>query len=179
MDEHELINALKKKDSKAFKIVHDLYYTKLKSLSYGIVHNSEDAEDIVQEVFIDLYDAIGRFREESKLSTWLHKITLNKSYNFLRAKKVRNIFTRLENKLLQHADKIEDEDLETQKINDLHKAIEQLPERQAKVFTLFYYENMSQKEIAEILNLKSVSVVEQLVFRAKQNIKKRMPNEYN
>ena len=142
---------------------------------YGIVHNNEDAEDIVQEVFIDLFDSVARFREQSSLSTWLYRIALNKSYNFLRKKKVHDIFVRIEQKWLhQQPDNVEDEDNKTHQIEELHKAIEALPERQAKVFTLFFYQNMSQKEIAEVMNLKSVAVVEQLIFRAKQNIRKKM-----
>ena len=68
-------------------------------------------------------------------------------YNFLRSKKVRDIFSRFEEKLSQQPDQVEDEDEKTRQINDLHRAIEALPERQAKVFTLFFYEKMSQKEI--------------------------------
>ncbi len=174
MTEKEIIQALKNKDSEAFRHVYEKYYDKMKHLCYGIVNNTEDAEDLAQEVFIDLYNSISRFREESKLSTWLHRVALNKSYTFLRTKKIKDIFTKLEEKLTQQADKPEDEDLKTKQINDLHKAIKALPARQAKVFTLFYYEGISQKEIVEIMNLKSVSTVEQLIFRAKQNIKKSM-----
>ncbi|MBR3940014.1 MAG: RNA polymerase sigma factor [Bacteroidales bacterium] len=172
--EEEIIKALKNKDSEAFKYVYQTHYARLKSVCYGIVHNNEDAEDIVQEVFIDLYDSVSRFQEKSTLSTWLYRIVLNKSYNFLRSKKVRDIFSRFEEKLSQQPDQVEDEDEKTRQINDLHRAIEALPERQAKVFTLFFYEKMSQKEIAEVLKLNSVTVVEQLIFRAKQNIKKTM-----
>ena len=59
-------------------------------------------------------------------------------------------------------------------MSNLHRAIEALPERQAKAFSLFFYEKMSQKEIAEIMQLNSITTVEQLIFRAKQNIRKMM-----
>ena len=94
--EEEIIKALKNRDSEAFRYVYQKYYAKIKSVSYGVVHNNEDAEDIVQEVFIDLYDSLSRFKEQSSLSTWLYRIALNKSYNFLRSKKIRDIFTRFE-----------------------------------------------------------------------------------
>ncbi|MBO7226279.1 MAG: RNA polymerase sigma factor [Bacteroidales bacterium] len=179
MNEKELVNALKQKDSEAFKIVYEQYYSRLKHLCYGMVHNSEDAEDLVQEVFIDLFDSISRFREEASLSTWLHRIAINKSYKLLRSKKVRDIFSRLDYREIQCPDKTEDEDIKSKQIDELHNAIKALPERQAKVFTLFFYENIPQKEIADILELSSVSAVEQLIFRAKQNIKKSMKFEDN
>ncbi len=172
MHENELIEALKNKDQGAFREIYDRYYCKLKSLSYGIVHNVEDAEDIVQEVFIDMCDSLSRFQQKSSLFTWLHRITLNKSYNFVRSKKVRNIFIGVESLFFQCPDKEDDEDEKTKQINKLHKAIASLPSRQAKVFSLFFYEKLSQKEIAEIMNLKTTSAVEQLIFRAKKNIRK-------
>jgi len=174
MTEKELIQALKNNDSEAFKYVYEQYYNKIKHLCYGIVNNPEDAEDLAQEVFIDLYNSISRFRGDSKLSTWIHRIALNKSYTFVQKKKFKDIFTKLEEKLTQHADKVEDEDQKTKQINDLHKAIKALPARQAKAFTLFYYEGIPQKEIVEIMKLESVSTVEQLIFRAKQKIKQTM-----
>ena len=116
--EEEIIKALKNKDSEAFKYVYQTHYARLKSVCYGIVHNNEDAEDIVQEVFIDLYDSVSRFQEKSTLSTWLYRIVLNKSYNFLRSKKVRDIFSRFEEKLSQQPDQVEDEDEKTRQIND-------------------------------------------------------------
>lgn len=172
--EEEIIKALKNRDSEAFRYVYQKYYAKIKSVSYGVVHNNEDAEDIVQEVFIDLYDSLSRFKEQSSLSTWLYRIALNKSYNFLRSKKIRDIFTRFEERLSQHPDHNEDEDEKNRQLTDLHRAIEALPERQAKAFSLFFYEKMSQKEIAEIMQLNSITTVEQLIFRAKQNIRKMM-----
>ena len=97
----------------------------------------------------------------------------------MRSKKVRDIFSRLDYREIQCPDKTEDEDIKSKQIDELHNAIKALPERQAKVFTLFFYENIPQKEIADILELSSVSAVEQLIFRAKQNIKKSMKFEDN
>ena len=93
----ELIQALKNNDSEAFKYVYEQYYDKMKHLCYGIVNNPEDAEDLAQEVFIDLYNSISRFRGDSKLSTWIHRIALNKSYTFVQKKKFKNIFTKSSN----------------------------------------------------------------------------------
>ena len=92
MTETELIRALKNKDSQAFQYVYDLYYKKIKSLCYGKVGNTEDAEDLTQEVFIDLYNSINKFRGDSTVYTWLHRVALNKSFNFSKKKKIRNIF---------------------------------------------------------------------------------------
>ena len=176
MEEKQLIEALRQHDPDAFRLMYDKYHQRLEYLSYGIVHNTQDAEDIVQEVFIDVYDSIDKFREESKLSTWLHRITLNKSYNFLRYKRVHDIFVKVEATLLQKPEKEEDNSENDEKIADLHKAIAALPRRQNMVFTMFFYEKMPQKEIAEIVGI-AVPAVEQLIFRAKQNIRKTMNSE--
>ena len=173
MDEKTLVESLKQHDPEAFRLVYDKYHQRLLYLSYGIVHNTEDAEDIVQEVFIDVYDAIYSFKQESKLSTWLHRITMNKSYNLLRYKRVHNIFTRLEASLLQKPDKPDDIEEKDEKIEQLHKAIAALPKRQNMVFTMFFYEKMPQKEIAEVMGV-ALPAVEQLIFRAKNNIRKKM-----
>ena len=78
--------------------------------------------------------------------------------------------------LLQKPEKEEDNSENDEKIADLHKAIAALPRRQNMVFTMFFYEKMPQKEIAEIIGV-AVPAVEQLIFRAKQNIRKTMNNE--
>lgn len=174
MTETELIQALKNKDSQAFQYVYDLYYKKIKSLCYGKVGNTEDAEDLTQEVFIDLYNSINKFRGDSTVYTWLHRVALNKSFNFSKKKKIRNIFVNNDELMAQHPDKHEDENLKSKQIKDLQKAIAALPKQQAKAFTLFFYEGVPQKDIVEIMELNSVAAVEQLVHRAKLNIKKNM-----
>ena len=62
MDEKQIVESLKQHDPEAFRLVYEKYHQRLVYLSYGIVHNNEDAEDIVQEVFIDVYDAIYNFK---------------------------------------------------------------------------------------------------------------------
>jgi RNA polymerase sigma-70 factor (ECF subfamily) len=150
----------------------------------GFVHNREDAEDLAQEVFIEAYKSIKHFRGEAKISTWLYRIAVNKSLNFLKKKKTSAILERMEllfaigiRKELedgQHPQKL----MENKEISlVLKKAIESLPENQCTAFVLAKYESASYLQIAEIMNT-SISAVESLLYRAKMNLQKKLVNHY-
>lgn len=111
-----------------------------------MVHIHEDADDIVQNVFIKVYKSIKGFRAEAKLYTWLYRIASNESISFLRKKKYSSELN-FEIKLKQ------DPFFEGNEIQILvKKAIESLPIKQKQVFILRYYDELPYKEMAEILN---------------------------
>ena len=119
-----------------------------------MVHIHEDADDVIQNTFIKVYKGITKFKKESKLYTWLYRIASNEAITFLNKKKKTNGHISgdgmevLENTL--RADDYFDGD-EAQIV--LIKAIETLPQRQKEVFKLRYYDDMSYKEISEILDI--------------------------
>ena len=117
-----------------------------------MVKNHEDADDIAQEVFVRAYSAMGNFRGESGLYTWLYRIAINLSINHLRKQKVR--------KLLDISDYIpflgKDAEQDKEIIHDenvslIEKAIETLPEKQRAVFIMRYYDEMPYEQISAIL----------------------------
>ena len=119
-----------------------------------MVHIHEDADDVIQNTFIKVYKGIRKFKKESKLYTWLYRIASNEAITFLnKKKKFANTYSEegiadLENTL--KADNYFDGD----KIQiALIKAIEILPRRQKQVFRLRYYDDMSYKDIAEVLSI--------------------------
>ena len=161
-----------------FKEIVEKYKLLVTNTCYGFVHSMDDANDISQDVFVEVWKKLDFFRGDSKISTWLYKISVNKSLNFIRDHKKNAILCAIdsikENVLAYHpSPAIEDNEEHKIKIKLLHKAIADLPKRQKTVFVLFHYEGLDYKEIAEITNA-TVSVVESLLYRARTNLKNKL-----
>ncbi len=186
MTDEQLIEGILKNDETSFKTLVDKYQASVLNICYGFVRNAQNAEDITQEVFIEVYLSAGKFRKESKISTWLYRIAVNKSLNFIRDNKKRNLIKNIENFFLseqkneiQIADENEnnfEEDYET-RLKILYKAIDSLSENQKTAFTLGKIEKLSYAEISEIMNI-SLASVEGLIHRAKKNIQKKILKNY-
>jgi RNA polymerase sigma-70 factor (ECF subfamily) len=87
MNELEIVDKLKNRDENAFRQLVENYQAMVVNTCFSLVHNTEDSEDIAQEVFIEVYRSIGNFRADSKLSTWLYRMAVNRSLNFIRDNK--------------------------------------------------------------------------------------------
>ena len=164
-------------------------YSKYKVIVYNVaLHYSqsiEDAEEITQDVFVSLFEKVQFFREDASLKTWIYKITVNKSLDFLRAKKrqkrfafITSIFTPDSIKTIEIPTSshpgIELEEKEN--LNRLFNCINKLSENQKTVIILLKVEQISQKETAEIMGL-TTKAVESLFQRAKNNLKSHLQNE--
>jgi RNA polymerase sigma-70 factor (ECF subfamily) len=148
----------------------------------------EDAEDLSQEVFLEILKSISRYKKNASLYTWIYRITVNKSLDHLRRQKKRNIFQTVGSFVRVSSDGIKrddnklaamdtrHEDNENRKILD--NAVNSLPENQKIAFILNKYEEMTYKEIAEIMDL-SLSSVESLIHRAKLNLQKKLLNYFS
>lgn len=182
MEESSLINCIIKGDERAFKTFIDNYAALVYRAiaSFGI--SKEDTEDLCQEVFIDVYRNIKKFRKESGISTWLYRIAINKSLNFMRKNKQslwlkKNNSTIDDNEIYSVNNKYE-ESTESKYVNNeqkaiLYKQIEKLSKNQRIAFTLNKIDNLSYKEISEIMDI-SVSSVESLIHRAKKNLQAKL-----
>jgi len=94
MNDHELILKItQQNDHSAFTLLVDKYQKMVVNTCRGFVNSYADAEDLAQEVFIELFESLPEFRHESKLSTWIYRIAVNKSLNHIRKKKRENIFS--------------------------------------------------------------------------------------
>jgi RNA polymerase sigma factor (sigma-70 family) len=183
MNDSELIGRLSENDPQAFRILVEQYQDMVFRTSMGLLHDKEDAEDISQEVFIEVYKSIGYFRGDSKLSTWLYRITINKSLNQLKKIQRTKTWSRVEDLIkgkkedrreLAIPDRSSENAGESLELaNILQKAIDELPENQRIAFVLAKYDELSYKEIAEIMN-STLSSIESLVHRAKSNLQKRL-----
>lgn len=188
MNEAGIINKLKQGNESAFKELVENYRDMVVNTCFGLLHNREDAEDVAQDVFIEVFRSVENFRADSKISTWLYRIAVNRSLNFIRDNKKRKWFQSFDdvmeskkeilNELIyQSADDPGSELENSQRALLLHEAIDSLPENQRVAFTLNKYEDLAYKEISEVMNL-SVSSVESLIHRAKKNLQKKLHHCY-
>ncbi len=171
----------------AFKILVDKYQELVLNVCNNFLHNKEDAYDVSQEVFIEIYKSSHKFKFKSKLSTWIYRISVNKSLNYIRNNKKRSILKSIESvffdvdteqsvysKIVSEPSK----NLEYNESKDiLRKALNTLAKNQKTVFILNKYEDLSYSEISEILNI-SVSNVGVLLIRAKKKLQKYVIDYY-
>lgn len=175
MQEQELLQKISSADPTAFRDLFEAYNRMVFNICYRMTANRQEAEDLTQEVFLNTYKSIGRFRSESKLSTWLYRITINHCLN-QQAKKKRQRWLSLDfisdseieqNPALVHRPDIGLEQKESELI--IQKCINSLPKQQRIAIILSRYEGLSYQEIAVVMHC-SVSSVESRLFRAKQNL---------
>lgn len=188
MSENEIIGKLQSGDEETFKKVVDKYQRYVLNTCYRFVNSEETAEDLAQEVFIQLFISIREFRGGAKLSTWIYRIAVTKSLDHLkkqRRKKRFAVIKRLfgEDEMEEQIPSYDDTDPEKEldnkeRLKILNMAMDKLPENQRIAFTLSKYDEMSYKEIADILGT-TVSAVESLIHRAKSNLQKKLYNYYN
>lgn len=188
MKEQELIQTIQKGNEEAFRKLVEKYQLLVVNTCKSFVHQVPDAEDLAQEVFIEIFHSAHKFRGDSKLSTWIYRIAVNKSLNFVRDNKRRSLFQTIGNTLFGTIKNVEvptlaiadrpDLDLENnQRREILYRAIDELPDRQRIAFSLSKFDDLSYREIAEVMQL-SISSVESLIYRAKINLQKKLYNCY-
>ena len=182
-----LVSKLKQGDQSGFTAVVELYQNMVYNTAIAIVQNAEDADDITQEVFVQVYVSINAFKGESKLSTWIYRITISKALDHEKKKRRKKRFGFIQSIFGKQN---EEEDLpaefnhpgvlleKKERAAELMKALKRLPENQRIAFTLQKLEGQSNAEIAAIMNT-SLQAVESLMSRAKANLRKTLLNYYN
>jgi len=157
------------------------YRNKVYNTVLNILQDTSEAEDSAQEVFIQVYESISSFKEESSLSTWIYRIAVRKALDKLRRRKTRQ---RLQKWIPWLP---EEEAIQTnfyhpgitldnkEKAGILFKAIEALPEKQKIAFTLIRVQGMKYEEVSAIMQ-QNIKAIESLLSRAKQNLQKQLAN---
>jgi RNA polymerase sigma factor (sigma-70 family) len=149
----ELVELFQKGNEASFNSLVLRYQEKIYWIARRFVQDHDQADEIVQEVFVKMYSALKEFRGESGVYTWLYRITVNVSLNTLRKKRVRD-FLRIDEFFETSSDESEQPDklLEQQEQHTLiEEAIMTLPEKQKAVFLLRYHEELPYEEISTIL----------------------------
>lgn len=187
MEEHELIQGLKGGDAAAFRELVENRQGMVYNTVLGLVQNAQDAEDVTQEVFMKVFESIGNFKGESALSTWLYRIAVTSSLEFLRKKRRKKRFAFVlslfgdSNEPLADPPDFEHPGVrldQRENARTLFKAVAGLPENQKIAFTLHKMEGLSYQEVAEVMGT-TVSAVESLLHRARLNLRKTLENPFS
>ncbi|GET20815.1 RNA polymerase sigma factor [Prolixibacter denitrificans] len=188
MDEKQLVIELQAGDEKAFRQLVGKYQQQVFRTAMGFVHDGSEADDIAQEVFVEVFRSVHGFRGEASLSTWIYRMTVNRSLNRLRSRKRKGFFQRIEAFFQDDADWTGEPEADCsihpeavvgnqETAQALQQALESLPENQRTAFVLYHYEDMAYKEIATVMNV-SLPSVESLIHRARKNLQKKLMNFY-
>ena len=188
MEQNDFIKRLIAGEEAAYSKLLDDYQQKVFSTCISFVPNKEEAEDLAQDVFLEVFKSIHKFKGKAKLSTWIYRITTNKCLEFIRKRNTKKRFAFLQSLSgstipidktayfteMNHPGII----LENkEKSETLFLAIDRLPEAQKVAFTLHKIDGLSYQEISEITQ-KSLSSVESLMFRAKKNLQQLLEDYY-
>ena len=187
MSDDQLVDGLRNGEAESFRELVECHQHKVINICYRFVHDKEEAEDLAQETFLEVHRSIGRFRGKSSLSTWIHRIAVSKSLDFVRKKSRQKRGGKLKAFLQGHDTAINipapasmepDKVLEQQvRRKVLQAALSALPEKQHIAFVLSKYDGLSYREIAETMKT-SVSSVESLIHRARQGLQKSLRSYY-
>lgn len=151
--EKQLIGRVKRGDTYAFRELVENYQHLAFTVAHNIIKNAEDAEEVVQDSFIKVFNKIDQFKEEAKFSSWLFKIVYNAALSKIRKKQL-DTFT------LEHNDYTVEFGVDSHSGWDkmvlkdqqkyIHKALNSLAEQDKVVLSLFYLADESLAEISEI-----------------------------
>lgn len=164
-----------------FQMIYNQYSVLVYNVALQYLQNIEDAEEITQDVFIQVHTSMEKFDQRSSLKTWIYRITINKSLDFIKHKNSQKRFFIFGKKSQNENDYLNASHFEhpgiilenKEKAAVLYGVINELTENQKTAFILSKIDGLSNPEISEIMQL-SVSSVESLIFRAKSTLKEKL-----
>ncbi len=196
LDVSTLIAGLKQGSRVAFRELVTTYQHRVYNTVLAIVQQPEEAEDVAQEVFVQVFESIGQFGGDMKLTAWIYRIATTKALEAYRKRHARKRWGGIPFTFLTSLFGSADDDdgladrlhpvefvhpgveLERQeRANILFAAISRLPDQQKVAFTLHHLEGLSYQEITEVMQT-SLSAVESLLYRAKANLRNRLAAYY-
>ncbi|MFH1761459.1 MAG: RNA polymerase sigma factor [bacterium] len=180
----DLVNECKKGETWAQSALFRKYFEMVKALCFRVLGplNRFEQEDIVQEIFLQVFASLNKFKGNAQFSTWLYSLCLNNLHTAIRKKtRMRKHFIVTENQQLYD---VEDADLNNEekselkeKVLFLHGIINQLPLRERETFILGFIEGKHMDEISDILGRK-VGTIKTWIFRARKKIQKTWKMRY-
>jgi RNA polymerase sigma-70 factor (ECF subfamily) len=185
--DQELVQRVQAGDKKAFDLLVMKYQQRIVHVITGFVHDPVEAKDVAQEAFIKAYRAIPNFRGDSAFYTWLYRIAINTSKNYLTAAARRpptmdvdasdatNYYDAPELKEFETPEsRLMSDELE----QTIHKAIDALPDDTATAIKLREFEGMSYEEIAQAMDC-PIGTVRSRIFRAREAIEQQINENMN
>ena len=184
MTDSEIILQIIQGDRNVYRKLVERYQPMVFRTCMGFLHHKEDADDLTQDVFIQVYQTLSAFKGDASFSTWIYRVAVNASLNKIRKSSKSQFLQRLETvfgseKNKEYSFPISDNE-NPENILILHehkewvqKALNSLPENQRTAIVLSKYDDLPQKEIAEIMNT-TEGAVEALIQRAKANLREKL-----
>lgn len=178
INENKIREVCASNSERGFKMLMDAFQKPIYNYIRRLVVSHEDAEDVLQEVFIRVFRHLGQFRSESSLSTWIYRIATNESLRLLNSRKEEgNIASEeVQEELISKLQASDYIDYENELVVKFQEAILNLPEKQRLVFNLRYYDELEYEEIARILDSK-VETLKVNYHYAKEKIKEYILNK--
>lgn len=177
INENKIREACASNCERGFKMLMDAFQIPIYNYIRRLVVSHEDAEDVLQEVFIRIFRHIGQFRNESSLSTWIYRIATNESIRLLNSRKEKEVVSaeEVQEELINKLKASDYIDYENELAVKFQEAILRLPEKQRLIFNLRYYDELEYEEIARVLDSK-VDTLKVNYHYAKERIKEYILN---
>jgi RNA polymerase sigma-70 factor (ECF subfamily) len=178
MEEKELVRLSKEGNEEAFASLVKKYKTKVFNLAWSLTHDRETADDLAQEAFIKAYVALPKFQFKSEFGTWLYRITINHTKDYLRkkSKMSKMLFEKMkEMPLVQESEmmKKEKEQINEQRRKFVRQCLQTIPEKYQIILSLRDIQGFSYEEITKVLKL-SPGTVDSRLHRARKMLRKKL-----
>lgn len=176
----QLIDDCKAGNSQAQFKIYQYYYKAMYNTCYRMLNGSHEAEDIMQDAFLQAFKNITMYKEEVSFGAWLKRVVINKTLDFLRKNKIN--FDELNEQTTRNLEKNEEEysdeyqEKTNDKINVIKKTISEMPEKQRVLLTLYLFEGYDHEEISEFLEM-SHSAVRTGYSRAKRKLQELLKTQ--
>ena len=171
----DLVERCKQGDAQSFRKLYELYSKAMYNTSFRILNNTAEAEDVLQESFIDAFRHIHSFESRSSFGSWLKQIVVNKSINVIRKNKMDIVdLDKTQIAEMPEENTIDEKEIQW-KVQEVRKAIQELPDGYRAVLTLYLLEGYDHEEISQILNVKESTARTQYI-RAKQKLLMKLKN---
>lgn len=176
-DIHEyLIERCKSGDSVAQEEIYRRYAKNMYNTSYRILGHQAEAEDILQESFLEVFTKINEYRGEATFGAWLKRIVVNRSISLLRKRKLELVDNSDFENIADEDINLELNDVDSEVINWIKKTVEKLPDGYRVVLSLYLFEGYDHVEISQILNI-SESTSKTQYARAKEKLRRELRSE--
>ena len=171
-DDQILIDAIENGDTKAYAQLVNRYKDLVYTLAIRMLKHREEAEEVSQDTFIKVFKSLGKFKGDSKFSTWIYKVTYNTCLDRIKKNKKHYNDVAIDEYTFNKLDSIDnalDNLIKEEKSTLIRQCIDKLPEHSSALLTLFYFEELSLDEISKIINIEANTVKVKL-FRARKKL---------
>lgn len=168
----EIVELVKKGDTSAFRLLVERYEDVSFSLACSIIHNEHDAEDALQESFVKAFKNLGRFRLDSKFSSWLYRIVVNTCYTLAKKKKKNSKQVEIDDQEeveLPYTESGFEDLMASERAAIVNQVLDALKTDEALVLRLYYLSELSLEEIMSVTGFKT-SKVKVTLFRGRKNL---------